>query len=133
MKEKSQVIQWIKGHKKQLLIAGLGIAALIAVILAIKNKNALKAFWSSIKKVTETSAETITDTASAVSEVSSDTSTALSNTEKCVPQEVGRHIRNLHEGGHASADKIALAKEHNIVLKEGQTWVEAYTKGGSAA
>ena len=50
-----------------------------------------------------------------------------------VPFEVDPHIRDLHPGWHASAEKIATAAAHGFDLKDGQTWVEAYIKGGAAA
>ena len=59
MKEQSQIIQWIKAHKKQLILAGIGIAAMIALVLGIKNKDTLKALWASLKGVVEPAAETV--------------------------------------------------------------------------
>ena len=38
------------------------------------------------------------------------------------------HIRNLHEGWHASEEKVQTAKESGIDLKDGQTLVIGYTK-----
>lgn len=49
------------------------------------------------------------------------------------PYDVSEHIRNLHEGWKASAEKIATAAEHGYDLKLGQTWVEAHIKGMIAA
>lgn len=45
--------------------------------------------------------------------------------------EVRRHIRNLPRGWKASPEKIATALENNIVLQQGQTWVDTYEKGVS--
>ena len=45
------------------------------------------------------------------------------------PHAVSPHIRNLHEGYHASEDKILSAAENGFSLKEGQTWVRPYTTG----
>lgn len=47
--------------------------------------------------------------------------------------EVSKHIRNLHESWHPSAEKIATAANNGIHLLPGQTWVEAYSKGGFVA
>ncbi len=134
MKEQNQMIQWIKAHKKQLILAGIGIAALIALVLGIKNKDTLKALWASLKGAVEPTAERISDAVTATAtEIPTETPALLLSTDPCVPQEVRRHIRNLHEGWHASPEKLAAAREMGIILQEGQTWVDNYMKGVCAA
>lgn len=49
------------------------------------------------------------------------------------PYRVKGHCRNLPDGWHASPEKIAEARKANIILMNGQTWVESYTKGGVVA
>lgn len=134
MKEQSQIIQWIKAHKKQLILAGIGIAALIALVLGIKNKDTLKALWASLKGAVEPTAERISDAVTTTAtEIPAETPALLLSNDPCVPQEVRRHIRNLHEGWHASPEKLAAAREMGILLQEGQTWVDNYMKGVCAA
>lgn len=134
MKEQNQMIQWIKAHKKQLILAGIGIAALIALVLGIKNKDTLKALWASLKGVVEPAAETVSDAvATTVAEIPTETPALLLSNDPRVAQEVRRHIRNLHEGWHASPEKLAAAREMGILLQEGQTWVDNYMKGVCAA
>ena len=134
MKEQNQMIQWIKAHKKQLILAGIGIAALIALVLGIKNKDTLKAVWASLKGVVEPAAETVSDAvATTVAEIPTETPALLLSNDPRVAQEVRRHIRNLHEGWHASPEKLAAAREMGILLQEGQTWVDNYMKGVCAA
>lgn len=134
MKEQNQIIQWIKAHKKQLILAGIGIAAVIALVLGIKNKDMLKALWASLKGAVEPTAERISDAVTTtVTEIPTETPALLLSNDPCVPQEVRRHIRNLHEGWHASPEKLAAAREMGIVLQEGQTWVDNYMKGVCAA
>lgn len=134
MKEQSQIIQWIKAHKKQLILAGIGIAAVIALVLGIKNKDTLKALWASLKGAVEPTAERISDAVTTtVTEIPTETPALLLCNDPCVPQEVRRHIRNLHEGWHASPEKLAAAREMGIILQEGQTWVDNYMKGVCAA
>ena len=41
VKEKKNFFTWIKEHKTQLTIAGLGTAAFIAMVLGVKNKESL--------------------------------------------------------------------------------------------
>lgn len=134
MKEQNQIIQWIKAHKKQLILAGIGIAAVIALVLGIKNKDTLKALWASLKGAVEPTAERISDAVTTtVTEIPTETPALLLSNDPRVAQEVRRHIRNLHEGWHASPEKLAAAREMGILLQEGQTWVDNYMKGVCAA
>ena len=134
MKEQSQIIQWIKVHKKQLILAGIGIAVVIALVLGIRNKDTLKALWASLKGAVEPTAERISDAVTTtVTEIPTETPALLLSNDPCVPQEVRRHIRNLHEGWHAYPEKLAAAREMGILLQEGQTWVDNYMKGVCAS
>ncbi|HOO08018.1 MAG TPA: hypothetical protein PLH83_16255 [Ruminococcus sp.] len=134
MKEQSQIIQWIKAHKKQLILAGIGIAAMIALVLGIKNKDTLKALWAALKGAVEPTAERISDAVTTtVTEIPTETPALLLSNDPRVAQEVRRHIRNLHEGWHASPEKLAAAREMGILLQEGQTWVDNYMKGVCSA
>lgn len=134
MKEQNQIIQWIKAHKKQLILAGIGIAAVIALVLGIKNKDTLKALWASLKGAVEPTAERISNAVTTtVTEIPTETPALLLSNDPRVAQEVRRHIRNLHEGWHASPEKLAAAREMGILLQEGQTWVDNYMKGVCAA
>ena len=67
-KQRKSVIRWIKEHKKELIIAGVSIATIIAVVLAIKHRGELKKQFEALKaavsalsnkriKVVETEAE----------------------------------------------------------------------------
>lgn len=49
-KEKNTLIKWIKAHKKELILAGIGIASLIGFILVLKNKEAIKELWTTLQK-----------------------------------------------------------------------------------
>lgn len=139
-KEKGIFIKWVKSHKKELIFAGISIASLIGIILGIKNKDSIKALWEalqksmaqvpadkSVVKVTE-NALSITETVSATDMISLPV-----HREYRAAFDVTDHIRNLHEGWHASPEKIAAAAAHNIELLPGQTWVENYIKGAIVA
>ena len=52
-KEKKSLVNWIKEHKTQLIIAGISITTIVAIILGIKNRQALEEAWSSLKRVAE--------------------------------------------------------------------------------
>ena len=50
---RNELITWIKAHKTELIIVGISIPTIIAVILGIKNKDAIKALWDSLKTAVE--------------------------------------------------------------------------------
>lgn len=61
-------LAWVKVHKTQLILIGVSIPTIIAVVLGLKNKEAIKALWSQlneeIKKANMYSSkwfETVTD------------------------------------------------------------------------
>ena len=43
-------VAWIKAHKKQLILVGVSIPTIIAVVLGLKNKDALKALWENLNE-----------------------------------------------------------------------------------
>ena len=155
MKEQRKLIRWIKAHKKELIIAGLSIGTLIAVVLGIKNRETITEVWVSLRRALEKPAqktikvlhETKTTEAVMVSptvpitEKATTMSTSLlgNAVEKIerrgntIPYRVSRHIRTLSQGRHPSPEKVEAALKMNIVLQDGQTWVEAYMKGMAAA
>ena len=138
MEECKKLVQWIKDHKKQLIIAGISVGTLILIILRIKSRATINAVWDSLKgvvknltaKATENVASVITEsTPTSVSEKES----AVASNSETIPYEVSRHIRNLPDGWHASLEKVEEALKNNIVLMDGQTWVKNYVKGCVAA
>lgn len=138
MEEHKGIIQWIKEHKKELIIAGVSIEALVLVVIGIKNKDAIKELWESLKnnaiqtslKVSDAATEVVME--APIESFQNGVSTIASNSE-AIPFEVRRHIRNLPEGWHASPEKIEEALKNSIILMDGQTWVDGYMKGGFAA
>lgn len=135
-KEKKTFVQWVKEHKKELIIAGVSIAAIIAVIIGIKNHKALEEAWTSIRKLVEKTPECIpVEKTVVVTEAVPVKDIVEINivTADRIPHDVAEHLRNLPEGWKASAEKIATAAEHGYDLLPGQTWVEAYRTGGLAA
>ena len=67
---KKGFLTWVKAHKTQLILAGISIPTIIAIVLGLKNKDAIKALWNQlneeIKKANMYSSEwfeTITDEA----------------------------------------------------------------------
>lgn len=138
MKERKSLIRWIKEHKKELIIAGISIGTLILIILGIKNRAAIKALWESLRKVVKHPTAKVTETVTKVTveipqEPIKEVITAVASNSDTIPFEVSRHIRNLPDGWHASPEKVADALKNNIILMDGQTWVDSYMKGGVAA
>ena len=135
-KEKKTFVDWIKEHKKELIIAGVSIATIIAVIVGIKNHKALEEAWASLRKLVEKTPEMIpVAKLMSVTEVTPVKDIVEINivTADRIPHDVAEHLRNLPEGWKASAEKIATAAEHGYDLLPGQTWVEAYRTGGLTA
>lgn len=135
-KEKKKIVGWIKEHKTELVIAGISISALLMLILSIKNKETLKEFYNSLKKVTgeksvgmDSEVFNISLETCPVQEVPMNNFVLIER----IPHDVESHLRNLPEGWRASAEKIATAAEHGYELLPGQTWVEAYRTGCIAA
>lgn len=134
MKEQRKMIRWIREHKKALIIAGISIGTLIAIVLGIKNREAIKALWASLRKVAEKPAVHAMKAppVEAAHPAVEDVVTVVAQHRETIPFDVAKHIRNLPDGWHASADKIATALENGFELAEGQTWVSDYMKGVAA-
>ncbi len=135
-KEKKIFVEWVKEHKKELIIGGVSIVAIIAVIIGIKHHQTLEEAWTSLKKSVKKTPETIpTAKPIPVTEVVPAKDIVEINivTTDRISHDVAEHLRNLPEGWKASAEKIAIAAEHGYELLPGQTWVEAYRTGGLAS
>ena len=134
MKEQRNLIQWIREHKKALSIAGISIATLTIVVMGVKNPDAIKGFWALLRKAIEKPAAHVSKIppVETVHPVAQDIVTVVAQHREMIPFDVSRHIRNLPNGWHASADKIATALENGFELADGQTWVTDYVKGAAA-
>lgn len=138
MEERRGMIQWVKAHKKELVIAGISTDTLILIILGVKNRSSIMALWDSLwnvaKQPTVKVPEMVTKAAVNIpQEPIKDAVAAVASNSDSIPFEVSRHIRNLPDGWHASPEKMAEALKNHIILVDGQTWVESYMKGGVAA
>ena len=134
--QKRDLIQWIKTHKKELIVTGLSITALIGVVLGVKNQKVIKDLLNSLIKTAERgqTALMVKDTANApmIACITNSTENTVSSTSK-IPHDVVSHVRNLPFGWNVSAEKLATAVEHGYILMPGQTWVEAYRTGVNVA
>lgn len=120
-------IIWVKTHKKQLILAGVGLTTIIGIILRLKSKDAIEALWDSleecVKKVPIEEQVALPDTS--VLETVMPTRKYTSPTEKF---DVSRHIRTMAVGRHHSAEKAAEAAALGIELLPNQTIVDTYAK-----
>lgn len=139
--QKKGFIEWIKAHKKELMIAGISITAIIAAVLVYRNRESIAALWDTLKKLCKKASVSELTVATTAPKVDLVTPTVVNTVEGVIeptkkivrslpqsPFEVTDHIRNLPEGWRASASKIATAAEHGYELLPGQTWVERYMK-----
>lgn len=51
--DKKGFITWVKEHKTQLLLTGISVTAILAALLGVKNKGAIKELWETLKKQIE--------------------------------------------------------------------------------
>lgn len=51
--DKKGFVKWVKEHKDQLALAGVSVAAVIAVILGLKNKDSIANVWLTLKDENE--------------------------------------------------------------------------------
>ena len=47
--DKKGIVTWIKAHKKQLVLIGISVTTLIAIVLGLKNKDAIKELFDNLK------------------------------------------------------------------------------------
>lgn len=112
--QKKGFLAWVKAHKKELIIAGISTAALIGIILGIKNRDSIEALWKSLSRaieksptgtleVSQTTIEKIAQSSVTVTDVINSSEIPVINTAMTYqnPFEVSDHIRNLHEGWRA--------------------------------
>lgn len=132
MKErKAGLIAWIKAHKKQLLLAGISVTAIIGVIIGLKNKDAIMNLWFSLEKSITKVPDKLPESISVVQVTSPASEDIIPIRSYTAPQEafnVNQHIRNLSGGKHHSAEKAVEAAALGISLLPNQTIVDSYTK-----
>lgn len=138
MEERKGLLRWVKEHKKPLIAAGIGIGALILIILGIRNRESVIAAWEmlrrTVKKPDVATSKTVPKASVSVPQAPSPEKVTIVRADTgTIPYGVSRHIRTLPEGQHASPEKVAEALRLNITLMDGQTWVDDYMKGGPAA
>lgn len=127
-KEKENLIKWVKVHKRELVIAGVCVTAVIAVILGYKNRAELMKLWKNLedKICKQSQTKTIINDSNVATAESA--SNIMAN-----QQTVTAHKRNLPEGWKASLGKKSTAHENGFDLQDNQTWVKEYNRNRIAA
>lgn len=136
--KKNNCSEWIKEHKRQLAIVGIGAVTVGLVYLGINNREAIFAALKSLcgketMPVKMTSAELEVGSKMAASVTAEECLESGSIDKEQMLVDIGVHIRNLHSGWQASAEKIAEAEKWGIPLATGQTLVDGYTRRIAAA
>lgn len=121
--ERYSFIKRVKAHKKTLLLTGIGVTAIIGVIIGLKNKDAIMDLWDSLEDGIAKVPEEMSEPMNAVR-----TTPLRSYTSLKKASDVRQHIRNLSGGKHHSAEKAAEAADLGISLLPNQTLVDSYTK-----
>ena len=141
MDETKRLSEWIKRHKKELIIAGVSSAAIVALIFGYRNQDHLSGIKNSLdhlffKRAQDLDLPKVQETINQfalVEKMSGKQESRGGSGFEMISSDVRSHVRNLHEGWKASPEKIALAAENGYDLKPGQTWVKKYTKGDLVA
>ena len=132
MEEKKKgFVAWVKAHRKQLILAGISVTAILAIIVGLKNKRAVLDLWNSLKDIITKVPTKMPEDISAAQIANSALEEAASVRPYNSPKEafdVSQHIRNLSGGKHHSAEKAAEAAVLGIFLLPNQTLVDTYKK-----
>lgn len=133
--QKFRLLVWVKSHKKQLLIAGISITAIVAILLGIQKRESLTSLWKELNaKIDKTPALDIEEPIVMISDsVTDSVNSTQGYTLPNTPVNVEWHLRNLSSGRQHSAAKAAEAVQLGIELLPNQTIVDSYTKYADAA
>lgn len=124
--ENSNFWSWVKAHKKQLILAGISIAAIASIIIGIKNKDTLIALQKTLEeKVKKTQNGTIAPLSAAPTSLP--VATKMDIPPKSNVNVVG-HVRTMALNKHHSPQKELEAADLGISLLPNQTFVSPYTK-----
>jgi len=140
---KNEAKQWVKDHKKELIIAGISIASITVILIGIKKKDSINAVLEKLKKFDKNTSMKEKANLCEILDMSSDEVPQISdslfdmeNVVDCVkraPHSVRGHVRNLTGGRNPSQKKLEEARELGIDLLLHQTWVDEYMTGEDVA
>lgn len=129
--EDNKYVDWIKTHKKQLILAGISATTIVAVFYGIKIRDTFAEIGSSLD-------DSIKKVPTMVNNPSLQQQSLEHTMEQVVSEksytllkdafDVSPHIRTMAEGKHHSAKKAVEAEKLGISLLPNQTLVDSYTK-----
>lgn len=122
MSRNIEIKRWIKEHKKEIIISGVGVVVAAGIIICVKNNVRVK--YTPNEHIKAKDCLKLTNK---IVVGNADDSLAQGNVIK---KSVGvcEHVRKLPVGYKASQEKINLAKLNGYHLENGQTLVNSYSK-----
>lgn len=125
MEEEKNFTGWVKKHKKAIVITGVGIVTVVGAVLIGKNWTTLCELAAEIQR-SKGQNKLLPSAQVLAPEIV--TTVSLPEVQSTAISEVSSFIRNLPEGYHASAAKVATAAENGFELVENQKWVEPFVR-----
>lgn len=132
---REEINDWIKSHKKELIIGGVVVAVVITggIVLYTHPEIADAILSLPEKKSSESGVKLLSRSAQSLSEKTVEaanicTSTRTISFADTPPFNVREHVRVLPKGKHASEAAKAFAEELGITLQSDQTIVKPYMK-----
>ena len=122
MKNKMTFSEWLRKHKKAIIITGTGAAVVVGGILAWKKWTEISEFVEILRPSRKENVS-LTEVIDTIPSLMEDT-----KTQEVIMFPVRGFVRNLPEGYHPSPFKIATAAENGFELGENQTWVRPTVK-----
>lgn len=125
---------WVKEHKKQLIIAGVGAMAVTGIILGYKNKDFIIEKLPQFKDTNNQSKVTVLETTTERTVVESITEkitvaeSTVNTRSYTTPQKPFVHIRTLPNGQQHSVEKAMEAERLGIPLLSNQTLVDPHQR-----
>lgn len=126
--KKKTFFDFVKEHKKEIVIGSATVCVAVVVVVIFKNITAANA-QNIIEEVVAKGLKTHNDAVSVSSGVVE--ACHASPPPSIKPIYVSEHLRNLPAGWKASQSKIDLASQYGFLLGDNQTWVDSYAKGAS--
>ena len=145
--EKKGFAAWVRKHKKQLIAAGLSVAAIAGLVaVAYIKRDSIAELWQNLKDLLEksispkqiTSDEVIRQETTILSDINEDgcsftEHTTISAKRSYSACTVAEHLRKLPLGHHPSPSKYPELELYGLTPEDGYTVMTEYQKGAANA
>ena len=145
--EKKGFAAWVRKHRKQLIKAGLSVAAVAALIaVAYIKRDSIAELWQNLKALLEksnsskliTSDEVIRQETTILTEINENVcsiteQTTISAKHSYSACTVAEHLRKLPRGQHPSPSKYPELELYGLTPEDGYTVITEYQKGAAIA